>query len=267
MPYPAPMHELLVVGGGKMGEALVGGLLAAGRLAPAAIAVVETHDGRRAELAAAHPGITVLAEPVAASGAIVAVKPQHVAEVCRALAELGVPRLCSIAAGVSLRALEAAAPDPVRIVRAMPNTPALVGAGVAAIAGSANADEDDLAWAESLLGAVGSVVRVTEAQLDAVTGLSGSGPAYLFLVAEALADAGVLVGLPRELAEQLAAATVRGAGELLVTGTLAAELRAAVTSPGGTTAAALQVLEARAVRAAFIDAVQASARRSQELAG
>ena len=110
-------------------------------------------------------------------------------------------------------------------------------------------------------------MRVTEAQLDAVTGLSGSGPAYLFLVAEALADAGVLVGLPRELAEQLAAATVRGAGELLVTGTLAAELRAAVTSPGGTTAAALQVLEARAVRAAFIDAVQASARRSQELAG
>ena len=152
------------------------------------------------------------------------------------------------------------------VVRAMPNTPALVGAGVAAIAPGRASGPAELDWAESILGSVGRVVRVSEAQLDAVTGLSGSGPAYVFLVTEALVEAGVLVGLARPVAEVLATQTVAGAGRLLVeSGRSAADLRADVTSPGGTTAAGLRALEDRAVRAAFLDAVAAATARSAEL--
>ena len=154
----------------------------------------------------------------------------------------------------------------VAVVRAMPNTPALVGAGVAAIAPGSEAGDDTMAWAEGILGAVGDVVRVSEPQLDAVTGLSGSGPAYVFLVAEALIDAGVAEGLPRPIAERLAVGTLRGAGIMLAeSGQGAAELRAAVTSPGGTTAAGLRALETRAVRAALGEAVAAATARSREL--
>ena len=148
----------------------------------------------------------------------------------------------------------------------MPNTPALVGAGVTAIAPGEHAGEEDLAWAEEILSAVGVVVRVKEAQLDAVTGVSGSGPAYVFLVAEAMADAGVLAGLPRDLAETLAFQTLRGASELLVESSDGvATLRAAVTSPGGTTAAGLRELERGGVRSAFLEAVMAATERSREL--
>jgi pyrroline-5-carboxylate reductase len=148
----------------------------------------------------------------------------------------------------------------------MPNTPALVGAGAAAIAPGSAAGEDDLAWAESILGAVGTVVRVPERLLDAVTGLSGSGPAYVFLMAEALIDAGVLVGLPRPTAVALATQTLLGAARLLAeTGDTPEALRAAVTSPGGTTAAGLRVLESAGVRAALLDAVAAATERSKEL--
>lgn len=259
------MTDLVVVGGGKMGEALVGGLVGGGGWAVADITVVEPHGPRAEELARVFPGLTVVAEPVGAPAAIVAVKPQHVAAVCEALGALGVARVLSIAAGVRLATMEAVLPVGTAVVRAMPNTPALVGAGAAAIAAGAAAGPDDLAWAESILGSVGTVVRVSEAQLDAVTGLSGSGPAYVFLVAEALIDAGVLEGLPREVAAELVVATLRGAGELLATGSSPAELRAAVTSPGGTTAAGLQALESAAVRAAFAAAVTAATRRSREL--
>ncbi len=259
------MSELVVVGGGKMGEALVGGLIAAGWSSASAITVVEPDDARRAELADRFIGLDVSAVPVAANGALVAVKPQHVASVCRSLGQLGVTRVLSIAAGVRIAAMEAELPLEVAVVRAMPNTPALVGAGAAAIAGGTNAAETDLVWAEGILGAVGTVVRVTEEQLDAVTGLSGSGPAYVFLVAEALIDAGVRQGLARPVATELTVQTLRGAAELLATGQSAAELRAAVTSPGGTTAAGLHVLESAAVRAAFADAVAAAADRSRQL--
>jgi pyrroline-5-carboxylate reductase len=259
------MTKLLVVGGGKMGEALLGGLLAGGWAAPEDLAVVEPAEARRAELAVAFPGVVLLAEPVAAQGAVVAVKPQLVATVCEQLGGLGVARVLSIAAGIRVATIEAALPAGTPVVRAMPNTPALVGRGAAAIAGGSAAGEDDLAWAESILAAVGLVVRVTEDKLDAVTGLSGSGPAYVFLVAEALIDAGVLVGLTRDVATDLAVQTLAGAAALLATGTSAAELRAAVTSPGGTTAAGLRALEAAGVRAAFIDAVVASATRAGEL--
>jgi pyrroline-5-carboxylate reductase len=148
----------------------------------------------------------------------------------------------------------------------MPNTPALVGCGAAAIAGGAGASDADLAWAEEILGAVGKVERVGEPLLDAVTGLSGSGPAYVFLVAEALIEAGVAVGLPRTVSEALTIQTLLGSARLLAeSGERAEALRAAVTSPGGTTAAGLAALESRAVRAAFMEAVVAATDRSREL--
>lgn len=259
------MTKLLVIGGGKMGEALVGGLLAAGWAPASELAVVELDAGRRRELAERFDGLVVLDAPVAADGALVAVKPQHVADACAPLGDLGVGRVLSIAAGVRLATIEAALPPGTAVVRAMPNTPSLVGAGAAAIAGGVAAGPDDLAWAREILEAVGTVVTVGEASLDAVTGLSGSGPAYVFLVAEALIDAGVLAGLPRDVATDLTVQTLRGASELLAAGTPPAELRAAVTSPGGTTAAGLHVLESASVRAAFTDAVQAAAARAREL--
>ncbi len=259
------MTKLLVVGGGKMGEALLGGLLAGGWAAPAEMAVVEPDAERREVLGERYPGIAVLAEPVSADGAVLAVKPQMITDVCAQLGELGIRRMLSIAAGVRLASMEAAVPAGTAIVRAMPNTPALVGMGAAAIVGGAAADEDDLVWAEQVLGAVGTVTRVSETQINAVTGLSGSGPAYVFLIAEALIDAGVLVGLSRDVASDLAIQTLRGSAELLAAGTPPAEARANVTSPGGTTAAGLRALENAGVRAAIIDAVVAAKTRADEM--
>jgi pyrroline-5-carboxylate reductase len=258
---------LALVGGGRMGAALLGGLLGAG-WSPGQLTVVEAAEPRRRQLEAEFPGVRVAAEPPGGGGgAVLAVKPGDVPSAAAALAAAGVDRVVSIAAGVRLAALEAALGD-VPVVRAMPNTPALVGAGVTAIAPGSRAGEEDLAWAEEVLGAVGHVVRVGEPLLDAVTGLSGSGPAYVFLVAEALIDAGVLVGLPRDLSATLAVHTLLGAARLLAeTGDGPEALRAAVTSPGGTTAAGLRALEAAGVRAAFLDAVSAATERSKELGG
>ena len=259
------MTKLVIVGGGKMGEALLGGLLAGGWAPASEITVVEPAAARRDELAARFEGLVVTDAPVAADGAIVAVKPQLVTGVCRQLGEVGVGRVLSIAAGVRLATIEGALPTGTPVVRAMPNTPSLVGMGAAAIAGGAAASDDDLAWAEGILGSVGVVVRVGEDKIDAVTGLSGSGPAYVFLIAEALIDAGVLVGLTRDVATELAVQTLRGSAELLATGIAPSEARGNVTSPGGTTAAGLRALEAGAVRAAISDAVVASAARAAEL--
>ena len=246
-----------------MGEALVGGLLRAGGYSLDGLRVVEPLAERRKELEATFPGIDVRDTPVEADGAVVAVKPADVPVACR---DLPVKRILSIAAGVGIAAIEGAAGPGVAVVRAMPNTPALVGAGAAAIAGGTSAGDADLAWAESILGAVGEVVRVPEKLLDAVTGLSGSGPAYVFLVAEALIDAGVLAGLPREVSEALTVQTLLGAATLLSTSDDGAEtLRAAVTSPGGTTAAGLRVLEQHGLRSALLEAVAAATARSKEL--
>jgi pyrroline-5-carboxylate reductase len=254
--------ELVVMGGGRMGEALVTGLVMAGWHD---IVVVEKLADRRADLTDRWPGVSVAAEPAAGAGAVIAVKPTDVVGACAAVAEAGTERVLSIAAGVTLATLEAHLPG-LPVVRAMPNTPALVGAGASAIAAGTGAREPDLAWAESVLGAVGTVVRVAEPLLDAVTGLSGSGPAYVFLVVEALVEAGVLAGLPRDVSTALAAQTLLGAAQLLASSADGPEaLRAAVTSPGGTTAAGLRVLEQRAVRAAFLDAVAAATERSREL--
>jgi pyrroline-5-carboxylate reductase len=261
----AVMADLLIVGGGRMGEALLGGLIADGRPAEA-FAVAEVYEPRREELTDAYPGVAVVEAPVAAAGAVLAVKPYDVAAAASAVAEAGCKRILSVAAGITTGAIEEAIGSPLPVVRAMPNTPALVGAGVTAIAPGSAAGEHDLEWAEEILFGVGAVVRVKESALDAVTGLSGSGPAYVFLVAEAMAEAGVLAGLPRDLAETLAFETLYGAAKLLREADDGpADLRAAVTSPGGTTAAGLRELERAGVRAAFLEAVMAATQRSREL--
>lgn len=259
------MTKLLVVGGGKMGEALLGGLLASGWAAASEVAVVEPDAARRQVLADRFGGLVTTDAPVPADGAVLAVKPAMIPAVCAQLGELGIGRLLSIAAGVRLEAMEAEVPEGTAVIRSMPNTPSLVGMGAAAIVGGTAASEADLVWAEQILGAVGTVTRVSEAQINAVTGLSGSGPAYVFLVAEALIDAGVLVGLPRDVASDLAIQTLRGSAELLAAGTPPAEARANVTSPGGTTAAGLRALEDGRVRAAVIDAVVAAKERADEM--
>jgi pyrroline-5-carboxylate reductase len=261
-----PMVVLQVVGGGRMGEALVGGLLKAGGHRLDGLRVVEPDPERREAVRAVFPGVDVVEVAGAAEENVLAVKPADVPAACSGLAAHGPSRVLSIAAGVTIAALERDLAPGSRVVRAMPNTPAVVGVGAAAIAGGTAADDDDLAWAEGLLGAVGTVVRVTEPLLDAVTGLSGSGPAYVFLVVEALIEAGVLAGLPRDVSEVLSVQTLLGAATLLSQGPEGPEaLRAAVTSPGGTTAAGLQVLEQRGVRAALLDAVVAATQRSRDL--
>lgn len=255
-----------------MGEALVGGLLAQAAGTPRAVVIVEASADRRAELTAAgglaarHPTVSVVAEMPPAGDAIVAVKPINAEEVCGALAGAEVTRVLSIAAGVTVEQLETWLGLPVPVVRGMPNTPALVGAGASAIAGGSRATDDDLTWAEGILGTVGSVVRVDERLLDGVTGLSGSGPAYVFLLAEAMIDAGVLVGLGRATARALTVQTLLGSARLLAESGEAPEvLRAAVTSPGGTTAAGLRALEAAGVRSAVLDAVSAAAERAAQM--
>ncbi|TML63231.1 MAG: pyrroline-5-carboxylate reductase [Actinobacteria bacterium] len=254
-----------MLGGGRMGEALVGGLLGSGWDA-GDLAVVEPVEPRRKELANRYDGLAVLDQPVAADGVLIAVKPGDVEAACRAAAVAGVKRALSIAAGVPLAKLEDWLGAGVPVVRAMPNTPALVGAGAAAIAAGKHAGDEELAWAEDILGSVGVVVRVGESLLDAVTGLSGSGPGYLFLVAEALIDAGVLAGLPRDVSRTLVTQTLLGSGRLLAeSGDTPEALRAAVTSPGGTTAAGLRALEVAGVRAAILEAVLAATTRSREL--
>lgn len=264
--YRRAMAVVQVIGGGRMGEALVGGLLSAGTLAPGEVRVVEPVEARRKELLDLLPGVEVAETPERSDGSVIAVKPGDVPAACRSVAAAGTGKVLSIAAGVTVATIEAALEPGTPVVRAMPNTPALVGVGAAAIAPGSTATEDDLRWAESLLGAVGTVVRVKESLLDAVTGLSGSGPAYVFLVAEALIDAGVLAGLPRDISSRLTIQTLLGAATLLAEGDDGPEaLRAAVTSPGGTTAAGLRTLEQRGVRAAFLDAVAAATERSRQL--
>jgi pyrroline-5-carboxylate reductase len=264
--------NLALLGGGKMGAALARGLIDSGWDADT-IAIAEIDAERRHVLEAELPGVRVVPSPAWAVAdvdvVVVAVKPGDVTaalEACAAALPEGALVL-SIAAGVVIRDLQPSVGER-PVVRAMPNTGALVGKGAAAIAAGPYAGAADLELAERVLGAVGTVVRVPEAQLDAVTGLSGSGPAYVFLLAEAMIEAGVLVGLPRDTAAALVRQTLLGAATLLdETGETPEALRAAVTSPGGTTAAGLQVLEAHGVRSAVLEAVEAATLRSRELGG
>ncbi len=257
--------KLQIVGGGKMGEALLGGVIANGWADASEIAVVELSADRRAELAASHAGIVVTDTVQAGVDALIAVKPQYVVDVCTSLGEAGAGRLLSVAAGITITAMEAAAPA-CRVVRCMPNTPALVGQGASAIAAGSQATDADLDWAESILGAVGMVVRVEESELDAVTGLSGSGPAYVFRLAEGLIAAGVNAGLSPETADALARQTLLGAATLLSeSGEDPGVLRENVTSPGGTTAAGLAVFDAANFVGLVDDVVAAAKARSIEL--
>jgi pyrroline-5-carboxylate reductase len=251
------MKRLVVIGGGRMGSALVGGIFRSGWAEPSALAIVEKVAETRQELADRFPGVEVADTVPAGIAAVLAVKPVDVADACHKVAGAGFQRVLSVVAGVPIATLEELIGDGTAVVRAMSNTPALVGLGASVIAGGTTANEDDLAWAEAVLSSTGVV---------AVTGLSGSGPAYIFLVVEALIDAGVQVGLTREVAAMLVVQTTLGSARMLVeTGESAATLRHAVTSPGGTTAAGLAVLEERGIRAALAAAVVAAVERSQAL--
>lgn len=258
------------VGAGNMAGALVRGLVAAG-LPPHRI-VISDLDETKVGVLVAETGAR-RAESAAevardASVVILAVKPGAMSPVLESVKEAAHPLWISVAAGVSTARLEAVLNAGARVVRAMPNTPALVRSGATAICGGTHATEEDLSLAELLLGATGLVVRVPEAQMNAVTGLSGSGPAYVMLVIEALADGGVRAGLPRDVALALATQTVLGSATLLKeTGLHPGELKDSVTSPGGTTIAGIEELELRGVRGALMSAVARATERARELGG
>lgn len=248
-----------------MGAALASGLIRAG-WPPGSIAIAEKDLERCRVISEEMPGVLVSSESVDASAVVLAVKPADAQAACKIAATSGATRVLSIMAGVTTRALDSWLFNEPAVMRAMPNTPALVGAGASALAGGPRASAGDLDWAESVLASVGLVVRVEEVSLDAVTGLSGSGPAYVFRVTEALALAGEQAGLPRETSRALARQTVIGAGRLLADSREEPEtLRAQVTSPGGTTAAGLAVLDSEGLLKLFSDAVEAATSRSIEL--
>lgn len=260
------MIKLQMIGGGKMAEALLGGLVHDGWARPDELHVVEPFEGRRGELAEALPGLSIGEAPVADTDAVIAVKPDVVPAVLPGLAAAGVGRVLSIAAGVRTGAIEAGLADGAAVVRCMPNTPALVGQGAAAVAAGAHASAADVEWAAGILSAVGLVVTVAEADLDAVTGLSGSGPAYVFHLAEGLVAAGIAEGLAPETADVLARQTLLGAATLLSeSGEDPAVLRTNVTSKGGTTAAGLAVFAEAGFLDLVADVVKAATERSREL--
>lgn len=251
-----------------MGEAIVRGLLSSGWARAEEILVVEALPARREELSEQYPGLNVGDNLELGIDVLLAVKPQDVAAALSVGSSARFPRLLSIAAGVRIEVLQSLLGPDCCVLRAMPNTPALLGAGMAAVAAGPGATEDDLAWAKGILSAVGKVVAVEEDLLDAVTGVSGSGPAYLFLVAEAMIAAGVEAGLEPEVADTLTRQTLLGSAMLLAEGEDTPEqLRVNVTSPGGTTAEALKVFEDAGLRDIFREAILAATERSKELGG
>jgi pyrroline-5-carboxylate reductase len=251
-----------------MGSALLAGLVAGGWAEPDEIAVAERVAAARDALRARFAGVVVAEEPVAADGVLLAVKPYDTEAVCRRLAGLGFRHALSIAAGITTGSLDEWLGGEVAVVRAMPNTPVQLGAGVSVIAGGPRTTEADLVWAEGILAAVGTVVRLPEALVDAATGVCGCGPAYLYYLAEALIAAGAAAGLDSGTARLLVDQTLYGAARMILeTGRPADVLRAEVTSPGGSTEAAINVLETRGVRRTIVDAVAAAVVRAGELGG
>lgn len=260
-----------VLGAGVMGETLFSGLLKSG-VDVADIVVTDRREYRQAELAEKY-GVRVVSNPEAAELAdtlLIVVKPQDVPELLAEITDAVRPGtlVVSLCAGITTEILEAGLPDGTPVVRVMPNTPALVSEGMAALSAGRHTGPEQMQTAVGLLEAVGKAVVVPERYQDAVTALSGTGPAYLFYVVEAMIDGGVLLGLPRDIATELAVQTMLGSAKLLrETGEHPTKLREQVTSPGGTTAAAVRQLEDHRVRAAFVTAIEAARDRSREMAG
>jgi pyrroline-5-carboxylate reductase len=263
--------KIAFLGGGNMAEALMKGLIAAGTAKPDQILVTDISSERLEHLRKNYGIIIQKSNIEAAREAgiiLLSVKPQVIEKVLGEIAPAidGKKLVISIAAGIVIAKIEKVLKDGSRVVRVMPNTPALVLAGAAALAGGKNATADDLALAQSIFNSVGRSVVVDEKLMDAVTGLSGSGPAYVFMIIDALSDAGVKAGLPRQLALELAAQTVYGAAKMVLeTKEHPGKLRDMVTSPGGTTIEGLHALEKGKLRATIINAVEAATARSKEL--
>jgi pyrroline-5-carboxylate reductase len=261
------------LGAGRMATALAQGFVKTGIVRPGQIYASDVVPAARKSFGAA-TGARICATNAdvlrAASVIVLAVKPQQAGEVLAEIKPLFTPRhlLVSIAAGLTLAKLESALPTRARVIRVMPNTPALVGASASAFARGKGATNSDAALAQRLLAAVGVAVELKEPLLDAVTGLSGSGPAYVYQFIEALSDGGVACGLPRDLATKLAAQTVLGAAKMVIeTGEHPGALKDAVASPGGTTIEGIHELEKGKLRGTVMNAVRAAAEKSKKLAG
>jgi len=263
------MGVVAVLGAGKIGEALLSGLLAAGRTTDELL-FTERHPERAAELTA-RLGVAAVDVADAAARAevlVVAVKPQDIAPVLAELSPVLRPGtlVVTLCAGLPIALFEGALPEGTPVVRVMPNTPMLVGEAMSAMSPGTHATPEQLATVEKMLAAVGRVVQVPEAQQDAVTALSGSGPAYFFFLVEAMIDAGILLGLPRTVVSELIVQSAYGAASMLrESADHPVLLREAVTFPAGTTIAAIRELERHGVRAALLDAIEAARDRSVEL--
>lgn len=255
-----------------MGEALIAGLLASGWRKPEDITVTARREERLEELVSAHGIQATLDNADAVKGAeviVLSVKPQDIEALLTSISDHVSPdqTILSVVAAIHIGLIESRLTNDVPVVRAMPNTPSIVHEGMAGIAGGRFADEAHMKQAVDVLSHVGRVVTVSEAYLDAVTAISGSGPAYFALLAEAMIEAGILLGLSREISSELVIQTMLGSAKLMRDENMhPVELREMVTSPGGTTIRAIRVLEQSGVRAAFLNAIQAAMERSQELA-
>ncbi len=270
---PLTDKTVAIIGAGNMGEALVRGLLARGAIARRRLVAADVRPNRL-ELFAGQFGIQVVEDNCTAARqadiVLLAIKPQQMSEVLAGLRGTITREklVISIAAGVPTHRIERELGDTNRVVRVMPNTPAQIGEGAAALCKGQHATDRDLDTAEAVLKAVGTTVRTDESFLDAVTALSGSGPAYVFLMAEAMIRSGIEVGLPEEMARQLTLHTILGAAKLMLESSdQPGELRRKVTSPNGTTEAALKVMTEGRLVEIFVEAVKAAARRSRELSG
>lgn len=266
------MTKLAVLGCGKMGEALVAGLIGSGWRSPDEIMVTARSEPRLAELNEAHGVEGTLDNAAAVAGAsviVLSVKPQDIEVLLSDISDHVTPEqtILSVCAAIPTSFIESRLSQQVPVVRAMPNTPSVVHEGMAGLAAGKYAEDKHLAIAAEVLGHVGRVVTVAEEYLDAVTAISGSGPAYFALLAEAMIEAGILLGLAREISTDLVVQTMLGSAKMLRDEHMhPVELREMVTSPGGTTIRAIRVLEQSGVRAAFLNAIQAAMERSKELA-
>ncbi|MBA2724790.1 MAG: pyrroline-5-carboxylate reductase [Actinobacteria bacterium] len=266
------MSKLAVLGCGKMGEALLAGLLASGWREPEMVVVTARREDRLEELRQRYGVRATLDNAEAVAGAdliVLAVKPQDTEALLAVISPVVSTEqtVLSLMAAISIRFIESRLSEAVPVVRAMPNTPSVVHEGMAGVAAGGYAEEQHMKLATDVLEHVGRVVTVPENYLDAVTAISGSGPAYFALLAEAMIEAGILLGLSREISTLLVVQTMLGSAKLLRDEKMhPVELREMVTSPGGTTTRAIQVLEQSGVRAAFLNAIQAAMERSQELA-